>query len=70
MRPPCKETRMVLKAAAKLGFYIERSKRHIILRHPAGHTYFVCGTPKNRTAFLKSAMRDLAKFDLDDYGSR
>jgi len=70
MRAPCKEVRLVLKHAATLGFYVERAKRHIILRHPVGHTYFVCGTPKNRTAFLKSAMRDLAKFDLDGYRSR
>ena len=70
MRAPCKEVRMVLKRAAKLGFYVQRTNGHIILRHPEGHTYPVCGTPKNRTAFLKSAMRDLKKFNLDDYGSR
>ena len=70
VRAPCKEVMIVLKHASKLGFYVQRTNGHIILRHPEGHTYPVCGTPQNRTAFYKSAMRDLKKFKLDDYRSK
>ena len=60
---PSKEVRRVIKHAEDLGFYVKRDSKHYILRHPRGHTYPVPRTPKNRTAFEKSAIRELNRFD-------
>ena len=59
---PHKEVRVVLKDAKRRGWYIERNRKHVQLKHPDGFHMTLCGTPKNATAFRKKALRDLAKF--------
>lgn len=51
-----------MKEAKALGWYIARSRKHIQLKHPDGFHFTLCGTPKNRTAARKKALRDLHRF--------